>query len=248
MKNKFLIISITMIIVLVVIAGWQYFPETQSLDDSNLTTSVVLDSEPIEKNLEAPQPTEQSMEAIQPDETSNTILTADDNGISAEINDYDLDPEHPFVTVCTNLPSVADWLPIFTATYNDESIDVWMVQVLDEDNTAYKSINRCYKALLKEGIIQADKPGILTFTMDHFRMAIPDVYPDELIEKSNKFLAENGNNVVFEIKNVNHGQVFEITQKPENMSDEQAYQLIEQAIDQSIEKVFGPWTFTIKKN
>jgi hypothetical protein len=79
---------------------------------------------------------------------------------------------------------MVDWLTIFSATYNEEPIDMWMIQIIDEDNTAYKSINRWYKALLKEGIIQADKPGILTFTMDHFRTAIPEVYPDDLLKKS----------------------------------------------------------------
>jgi hypothetical protein len=33
--------------------------------------------------------------------------------------------------------------------------------------------------------------------------------------------------------------------KPENITAEQANQFIEQAIDQSIDEVFGPWIFTI---
>lgn len=174
-----------------------------------------------------------------------TSLTATNNGLTAKVSEYDLNPDHPYVTVCTDIPSISDWLPIFSASYNDEPIDIWMVMLIDPQNTAYKEKNRCYKVMLKEGVLQTDKLGVLTFTLDYFRMSAPEIMPSETIDTAKKYLTDKEILIGFELKNVEHGQIIVITKKPDRYTDEQAYQLIQEAIEQSIEKFYGPWNFTI---
>lgn len=237
MKTKILLsvsafVGATIILAMV---AWRGLPSDSSIIGAQPPSKTNIDSSSLDTNLLALQAS-----------TGNKIsLTATIDGLTAEIREYDLNPEYPTITICTDIPSVADWLPIFSASYNDKPVDVWQVMLIDPQNTAYQEKNRCYLAMLTEGIIQPDQPGTLTFSMEYFRMSVPERLPNDLIAKAKKYLLEEGINIDFEIKDVDHGQSIVITKKPDNYTDEQSYQAIQDAIEQSIDKVYGPWIFTI---
>lgn len=237
MKTKILLsvsafVGATIILAMV---AWQGLPSDSSIVGAQPLSKTNIDSSFSDTNLIAFQ---LSMD-------NKMSLTAIINGLTAEIREYDLNPEYPTITICTDIPSVADWLPIFSASYKDNPIDVWQVMLIDPQNTAYQEKNRCYLAMLTEGIIQPDESGILTFSIEYFQMSVPERLPDDLIAKAKKYLLEKSINIDFEIKDVDHGQTIVITKKPTNYTDEESYQIIQDAIEQSIDKVYGPWIFTI---
>lgn len=237
MKTKILLsvsafVGATIILAMV---AWQGLPSDSSIVGAQPLSKTNIDSSFSDTNLIAFQ---LSMD-------NKISLTAIINGLTAEIREYDLNPEYPTITICTDIPSVADWLPIFSASYKDNPIDVWQVMLIDPQNTAYQEKNRCYLAMLTEGIIQPDESGILTFSIEYFQMSVPERLPDDLIAKAKKYLLEKGINIDFEIKDVDHGQAIVITEKPTKYTDEESYQIIQDAIEQSIDKVYGPWIFTI---
>ncbi len=178
--------------------------------------------------------------------TTMTSLKATKDGLTAEISKYDLNPDYPTVTICTDLPSVADWLPRFSASYNGQTVDVWQVMLIDPQNDASQKKNRCYLAMLKEGIFQPGQSGVLLFNLEQFQMSIPEILPDDLIAKAKKNLKDKGLDIDFEMKNVDHGQNIVIKKKPATYTDEQTYQAIQEAIAQAPVNVQGPWTFTIE--
>lgn len=177
-----------------------------------------------------------------------TALKATKDGLTVEITKYDLNPDYPTVTICADLPSVADWLPIFSATYNGQPVDVWQVMLIDPQNDASQKKNRCYLAMLKEGIFQPGQSGTLIFNLEQFQMSIPEILPDDLLAKVKKNLKDKALDIDFEMKSVDHGQVVVIKKKPSALTDEQVYQAIQEAIAQAPEKVQGPWTFVIDVN
>lgn len=178
--------------------------------------------------------------------TPRTSLKVTKNQLTAEIIEYDLNPDYPTITICTDLPSVADWLPIFSASLNGKNITVWQVMLIDPEGTAPEKKKRCYLAMLEEGIFQPNLSGNLNFKLEHFQMSIPERLPDELIAKAKKDLREMGLDIDFEMKDVDHGQEVVIKSKPATYSDEQTYQAIQEAIAKAPDKVYGPWEFVIE--
>lgn len=177
---------------------------------------------------------------------ATTTLKATKDGLTVEITKYDLNPDYPTVTICADLPSVADWLPIFSAMHNGQPVDVWQVMLIDPQNNASQKKNRCYLAMLKEGIFQPGQSGTLIFNLEQFQMSIPEILPDDLLAKVKKNLKDKGLDIDFEMKRVDHGQIVVIKKKPISYTDDQVYQAIQDAIAQAPEKVVGPWIFTIE--
>ncbi len=237
MKTKILLSMSAFVGATIILAmiAWRGLPS----DSSNVV------AQPLSKNNIDSLLSDTNLITLQSNTDNKTLLTATTDGLTAEIREYDLNPEYPTITICTDIPSIADWLPIFSASYNDKPIDVWQVMLIDPINTAYQEINRCYLAILTEGIIQPDQTGTLTFSLEHFQMSVPERLPDILIAKAKKYLVEKNGDIDFEMKDVDHGQVIVITKKPTNYTDEQSYQAIQEAIGQSVDKVYGPWIFTI---
>ncbi len=167
-------------------------------------------------------------------------------GLTVEIRGYDLNPDHPTITVCADLPSVADWLPRFSAIYKGQPVDgnnAWML--IDPDNTAYQAANRCYLVMLPGGVFDTNPSGKLVFSLDYFEMSLPERLPADIIAKAKDQLASSGTGIDFEVQTISHGQNLIITKKPDSVSQEDALQAVEKAIESVTDKVYGPWVFTI---
>ena len=175
---------------------------------------------------------------------ASTGLKVTHGGLTVEIREYDLNPDYPTVTICADLPSVADWLPRFSASYNGETIGVWQVMLIDPQNTAYLEKNRCYLAMLPEGVFDKNHPsGILIFSLDYFEMSLPEKLPADIIKKAKEKIKVSG--IEFEVQDASHSQNLVITKKPDSTSQEEAWQVVQKAIEDLTDKVYGPWVFTI---
>ena len=167
------------------------------------------------------------------------------DGLTVEIREYELNPDNPTITICADLPSVADWQPMFSASHKDDPVYVWMVSLIDPQHTAVKEKNRCYLAKLSNdtGAFDEDQSGMLVFSLDHFQMSLPEQLPEVLVAQANKITREAG--IEFEVQNTPHTQNYVITKKPDSISEQEALQAVQEAIDEAAGIVHGPWVFMI---
>lgn len=187
---------------------------------------------------------------IKSDGTANnapaSITKASVNGITAEIigNGISLYHGSPSITVCSDVPSVADWLPHMSAMYNDQPINITGWGLLDPDN-ASQSKHRCYVVVFEDGVIDSTHLSgkKLVFSLDYFEMSLPEKLPAEIIARAKGRLKDSG--IDFEIQNVPHTLSVKITKKPDSITNDQALQAVEEAIESSTDKVYGPWVFVI---
>ncbi|MCC7119542.1 MAG: hypothetical protein IT310_13540 [Anaerolineales bacterium] len=244
MKNNPVILKLSLLALggLLASTAWQSLPNRKSSTLRVAGSSVNIDIQPSPANTALPKPTDNA--AL----NASAILVIAKQGLTAEIREYDLNPDYPTVTVCTDLPSIADWLPIFTASFNGKEIGIWQVMLIDPDGAAPEKKNRCYLAMLVEGNFKPGEKGKLIFRIEYFQMSIPELLPDELLIKAKNNLKDKGLDIDFEMQNVDHGQIVIIKTKPSTLTDEQAYQAIQEAIAQAPEKIQGPWTFVIDVN
>ncbi len=167
-------------------------------------------------------------------------------GLTVEIREYDLNPDNPTITICADLPSVADWLPRFSASYNGKEVGVWQVMLLDPGNTAAQEKNRCYLAMLSGGVFDKNSPGRLIFSLDDFEMSLPEKLPADIITQAQGRVKTSG--IDFEVQDVSHGQNLVITKRPASMRQEDALRVVQQAIQDVTGRFQGPWVFTIDLN
>lgn len=168
----------------------------------------------------------------------NVIAT--NKGLTAELREIDLNPEFPTVTVCTDVPTPEDWLPEFSATYNGNEIGIWGWRWIGPGDSAYQTTYRCYQVYLTLSSAPKDFSGQFVFSLDYFRTIPPEQIPDSLIVQAKERLKNTG--IDFEIENITHGVNITIISKPNSYSQEEAKQIVLEAMSEKFE---GPWTFVI---
>lgn len=165
-------------------------------------------------------------------------------GLTAEIRSVDLKQSEPAITLCADLPTVADWLPRFSAVYQGQKVLVRGWMLLDPDNTAYLAKNRCYLVKLSNELFTSEtSAGTLTFSLDSFESSLPEKIPADVVAEAQAALKDTG--IKFELQDVPHSQTIIIISKPESTSQEEATQKVQEAIESTTDKVYGPWIFTI---
>lgn len=168
----------------------------------------------------------------------NVIVT--NKGLTAELREINLNPESPTVTVCTDVPTPDDWLPEFSATYKGEEIGIWGWKWVGPGDSAYLTKYRCYQVYLTPSSAPKDFSGQFVFSLNYFRTLPPEQIPDSLIVQARERLKSKG--IDFQIDNIPHGMNITITNKPDSYSQEEAKQMVIEAMS---DKFDGPWTFVI---
>ncbi|MCL5429602.1 MAG: hypothetical protein M1347_07395 [Chloroflexi bacterium] len=177
-------------------------------------------------------------------ENSNTSVTI--NGLTAEVQGIDLNPDWPTVTICTDVPSVADWVPTFSATHNGKTVRVVGWKLRDPDN-AIKEQHRCFEAILwSEDFDFQNLSGVLVLSLDYLTISLPERIPVDVIAAANE--TTKAAQIEFEYREVDHGAYFTITQKPADLSEEEALEIVNKALETIQGKVDGPWVFDIDLN
>lgn len=162
------------------------------------------------------------------------------NGLKAELREIDLNPDYPTITVCTDIPTIADWLPRFSAVHNGQRVGVWGWMLIDPDNIAYQKTNRCYLVHLTPSTAPKDFSGEFVLSLDYFETSIPERIPEDLIVRAKDRLRSEG--IDFQVENIPKGVNLVITKKPDSCSEAEALQKVKDALT---DRAYGPWTFTI---
>lgn len=235
--KRLLILFFEIFSIATILAGCSPNPSTNQ--DLSFEEDSAMSESPPAPEIKATHTTETSPEA------SANRLSESIGGLTVEIREYDLNPDNPTITICADLPSVADWQPMFSASHKDEPVYVWMVILIDPQHTAEKEKNRCYLAKLSNdtGAFDEDQSGRLVFSLDHFQMSLPEQLPEILVTQANQITREAG--IEFEVQNAPHTQNYVITKKPDSISEQEALQAVQEAIDEAAGIVHGPWVFMI---
>jgi hypothetical protein len=241
MKTKIFISGVLFFgIAAFVASAWRSLPDNHSAALHEEVSNAVLVSQNEKPSGSLPD----SIAESSPNPVKKESLKETRSGLTVEIRSYDLNLDYPTVTVCADLPSVADWLPRFSAIYKDQPVDVNTWMLIDPD-TAYQAANRCYLVMLPAGVFGTNPSGKLVFSLDYFEMSLPEKLPVDIIKKAKETLAALGTGIDFEVQDIPHGQSLIITKKPDSISQEDALQAVQKAIESATDKVYGPWTFTI---
>jgi hypothetical protein len=157
------------------------------------------------------------------------------NGIEIEASNFRVESGRLLVDVCFELPSEADWLlDLPFVEIGGETISAWEVNLIDfrygEDGTP---THRCDWA----GIPLDEGTEVSTFTLviPRLETSSPDNLDCDLAQKK---LDQAETGIVVECFEGDFTYGYTVVQKPDDMSDEQAYQI---AADAFIETLDGPW-------
>lgn len=237
-RNK--LISWMVIFILMVVSisfsASAWLPISKDASASSLGEGVGLDSQLANSSS--------AVKAEPASSSENFVMKSSINGLTAEVTQVDLNPDAPTVSVCADVPTIADWLPQFSAAYNGQSVGVLGWMLLDPNNTAYQEKHRCYLVMLSTEHLGSKKTsGTLILSLDYFETSIPERLPLDLIAKAKERLKDLG--IDFEVQDVPHGQNYIFTKKPDFYSEAEAFQKVREALKDT---VYGPWVFRIDLN
>jgi len=169
MKTKILISGIVFFGIATLVAiAWRSLPDNHSSTlHREASNAVIVSQNEKPGGFLSNSIAESSLNAV------TDLLKETRGGLTVEIRGYDLNPDYPTVTVCADLPSVADWLPRFSAIYKSQPVDISAWMLIDPDNTAYQAANRCYLVMLPAGVFDTNPSGKLVFSLDYFEMSLP---------------------------------------------------------------------------
>lgn len=237
---KKIVFSVTMFLVLTLatVAYTATVPQSKSsisLSERNATETALLDVATAEETAVSAT---SDTNAVGKVTYENMIAT--NKGLTAQLREIDLNPDFPIVTICTDVPTPEDWLPEFSAIYNGNEIGIWGWRWIGPGDSAYQTKYRCYQVHLTPSSAPRDFSGQFVFSLDYFRTIPPEQIPDALIIQAKERL--KGKEIDFEIENIPHGVNIIITNKPDSYSQEEAKQMVLEAMSERFE---GPWTFII---
>ena len=246
MKRNFLIVGIAIVVLLTIsvfgIVAWTRVPESASAN-SNEKTNI--------DQTETPPQTETNSASDENNQTAssylvfNPELSVTEKQLTATVQEVNLDPQNPTVKVCSDLPTIADWLPIFSVKLNGQAVRVMQISVLNSDK-ARLEINRCYLvALSPESFDFNNISGTLVVSMDYFKILLPEKLPSdsEIVAAAKSEAQKQGFD--FEVQDLEHGWNINVTKKPIDINTDQAIQIVTKILETQAGRVDGPWVFTI---
>lgn len=161
-------------------------------------------------------------------------------GLTAELREIDLNPDFPTVTICIEVPTLGDWLPRFSGTYNGNEVRWWAYEWIGPGDSAYQAKYRCYRVSLSRSTAPKSFSGRFVFSLDYFETSLPEQIPEFLIALAKERLKEKG--IIFEVQNTTRGWDIIVLNKPDAYTQAEAEQMVREAMTEKFE---GPWTFVI---
>jgi hypothetical protein len=161
------------------------------------------------------------------------------NGVSATLTSPQVSRSRILATICFNLPDTSDWSAY--PRIEGQFFESLAGELVNYDASTMQSTYRCYlyKFYNSKGF-NLSSGQELAIVIDALQTNPPEAITPEMVERANQRLAPQG--VQFTIETQAHAMGFKILAKPENMSEETAYQLIQNALSESIP---GPWRFSV---
>jgi hypothetical protein len=161
------------------------------------------------------------------------------NNVSARLTSLEVNKTEIAATICFDLPDTSDWwaYPRLEGQFVESSEG----GLTNDDESTIQSTHRCYlyKFYNSKGFNIASGQE-LAIVIDALQTSLPEVITPEMVERANQRLASKG--IRFAVEAQDHAIGFKILAKPENMSEETAYQLIQNALSEYFP---GPWRFSV---
>lgn len=143
-------------------------------------------------------------------------------------------------TICIDLPDNGDWLPYAYIEIEKDRVPVDVVALVNAKNLdTYQNSHRCY-----EFGFPTDVPsgvGEVKIVIEKLETSLPEFLTEEMCMQAEKELQVNYPDFAFSCDIGKQGVGFLISNKPKDMTDDQASQLIVGALTDTVE---GPWEIT----
>lgn len=164
------------------------------------------------------------------------------NEVTVALKKLDLGSEKPVAEICVDLPTTEDWLPYASLQTNAGDMSVEEVALLNaKDPATYSGTSRCYRITLNGR--SKDISGEVTFIVAKIQTTLPELVTDDLCNAGRAKAQATTPAVDFSCVMSSHGGSIQITSKPTDMTDQQAFDLAYRAL---VSTVDGPWVFTVK--
>lgn len=174
--------------------------------------------------------------------TEKPIVQVTHNNLTVSVNGISVDKEKKKTDIvsCINLPDNSDWLPYAIINDGSEKVHAEQMILIDYKNpeTAASS-HRCYHFIFPKAVTGKS----VKFTIEKLETTIPESLTEEMCKSAQAKISKEHPTFVFSCELGNHSIGFEITEKPKDMSDAEAYFLINQALTNTIN---GPWEMDVE--
>jgi len=166
------------------------------------------------------------------------------SNVSMTLKSLILSPSHAEALVCFQMPSAIDWgltasklnlrgreYPFSGGGLATEKADL---------NSALTSPERCNNVGF-DIAFDARLDTSVTLTVPYLQASIPEMVTDEMVDRANQRLADEG--ILFEYKILDHGANIIVLERPDGSTDPEIFPLIWNALAEQYE---GPWVFTVE--
>lgn len=176
------------------------------------------------------------------DLTIQQSLARSGNGVIGLLRSVEFNPSFVASEICITLPSTADWLPQTSLVAGQSRIlaDSW--EILNfKQSKAWTSRNRCYRFTFPATLDLNQTPNF-QIEVDRLVTSLPEMISESMCNSARDKLAASTSGIAIACHATANGYNFEVAQKPNAMSVDDAYRKATLAFSDVVE---GPWTFTV---
>lgn len=168
-------------------------------------------------------------------QVTHNNLTVSVNGISVDKTKGKTD-----IVSCINLPDNSDWLPYTIINDGLDEIYAEQMILIDYKNPeTAESSYRCYHFIFPKAVTGKS----VKFTIEKLETTIPENLTEEMCKNAQEKISKEHPTFAFSCELGDHSIGFKIAEKPKDMSDEEAYFLINQALTNTMN---GPWEMDVE--
>lgn len=173
-----------------------------------------------------------------PDSTKqNAIQSVSFNDVTVSLVSVAASDSRIESEVCIELPDNGDWLPYAYLEVEGKQTPVETVALMNAKNAdTYKSTYRCYELDFPVGA--SDDVTEVKVVVEKLQINLPEFLTQEMCAEAEKEIHNTYSDFSFSCEIGKQGIGFTILGKPQDMTEDQANQLIFEALTETVE---GPW-------
>lgn len=173
-----------------------------------------------------------------PDATKqNAVQSVSSNNVTVSLMSVDVSDSRVESEVCIELPDNGDWLPYAYLEVEGKQTPVETVVLMNAKNAdTYKSSYRCYQFEFPASV--SDDVAEVKVVVEKLQINLPEFLTEEMCAEAEKEIQNTYSDFSFSCEIGKQGIGFTILDKPQDMTEDQANQLIIEALTETVE---GPW-------
>ncbi|MCC6259941.1 MAG: hypothetical protein IT311_03670 [Anaerolineales bacterium] len=170
----------------------------------------------------------------------DAVQSVSANNITASLISVEASATQVKSEICIDLPNNGDWLPYASIEIKGESFPADGVTLQNaKDPNTYKNSYRCYEFSFSVSV--PSDTTELKINIEKLQINLSESLTTEMCAEAERKIQATYSDFSFSCEFGNHGIGFNILEKPQEMTEDQANQLIFEALTERIE---GPWEFT----